>query len=78
MSASSNGYRRAEIVDALAEFYSFLITLPHIPPNALVFPSAQGWSGVNTKELRVRGKTDEVIELLWHIPYLRAEDVGMK
>ena len=60
-----------EIINAVKDYYSFLIKLPYIPPEALFFPPAEGWTGVNEQELRSRGKTEEVIELLRHLPYLR-------
>ena len=68
----SHSYSRSEIITAVQDFYSLLIKLPYIFPDALVSPPAEGWSSVNTMELRSRGKTEEVIELLRHLPYLRA------
>ncbi len=70
--ASLSVYSRAEVIAAVQDFYSLLIKLPYISPDALVFPPARGWSGVNAEELRRRGKTEEVVELLQHLPYLRA------
>ncbi|KAL8821127.1 MAG: hypothetical protein Q9223_000782 [Gallowayella weberi] len=64
-------YSRNEIVTALKELYTLFMTLPYVSPDALVFPPPEGWSGVDIEELRARGKTDEVIELLRHLPYLR-------
>ncbi|KAI1129236.1 hypothetical protein F5Y10DRAFT_159376 [Nemania abortiva] len=60
-----------EIIAAVHEFYSAIIQQPYISPDALVVPPPGGWSGVNADELRERGKTEEVIELLRHLPYLR-------
>ncbi|KAI1426601.1 hypothetical protein F5Y12DRAFT_271711 [Xylaria sp. FL1777] len=65
--ASSN----EEIIAALREFYSTIIRLPYIDADALVLPPSDGWSGVNADELRKRGKAEEAIELLRHLPYLR-------
>lgn len=67
-----NSYSREATVAAIKDFYELLIKLPYISPNALVLPPKEGWSGVNAEELRRRGKTEEVIELLRHLPYLRA------
>ena len=71
-------YSRGEIIAAIQEFYELLIKLPYIAPNALVLPPKEGWSGVNAEELRRRGKTEEVIELLRHLPYLRAPMPGKR
>ncbi|KAI0467971.1 hypothetical protein F4859DRAFT_221230 [Xylaria cf. heliscus] len=60
-----------EIIAAVYKIYSAIIRLPYIDPDALVLPPSDGWSGVNTDELRKRGKTEEVIELLRYLPYLR-------
>ena len=70
-SHDESSYSREEIIAAMQDFYGLLNKLPYIEPNALIFPPAEGWSGVNTEELRGRGKTEEVIELLRHLPYLR-------
>ncbi|KAI1827704.1 hypothetical protein F4861DRAFT_535910 [Xylaria intraflava] len=60
-----------EIIAALRKFYSAIIRLPYIDADALVLPPPEGWSGVNADELRKRGKTEGVIKLLRHLPYLR-------
>ena len=59
------------IINAVQKYYSFLTQLPYVPPDDLVFPPAEGWSDVDERELRNRGKTREVIELLQRLPYLR-------
>ncbi|KAI1153162.1 hypothetical protein F4825DRAFT_276611 [Nemania diffusa] len=60
-----------EIISALHDFYSATIRLPYIDADALILPPSDGWSDVNADELRKRGKTEGVIELLRHLPYLR-------
>ncbi|KAI0109050.1 hypothetical protein GGR51DRAFT_514145 [Nemania sp. FL0031] len=59
------------ILAAIHEFYSAIIRLPYFDVDALVPAPPGGWSGVNADELRKRGKTEEVIQLLRHLPYLR-------
>ncbi|OTA55680.1 hypothetical protein K449DRAFT_452636 [Hypoxylon sp. EC38] len=68
---SAPSYSHDEIIAAVHEFYVAIIKLPYIDPDALVLPPAVGWPGVREDELRKRGKTDEVVELLRHLPYLR-------
>ena len=65
-------YSREEVFVAVHDFYKLLIQLPYIDPNALVLPPQEGWVGVDVEGLRRRGKTEEVIELLRHLPYLRS------
>ncbi|KAI1383414.1 uncharacterized protein F4822DRAFT_440513 [Hypoxylon trugodes] len=65
-----SAYPRNEMIAAVHEFYAAIIKPPYIDPNALILPPAGGWLGVNEDELRKRGKTDEVIDLLRHLPYL--------
>ncbi|KAI0439038.1 hypothetical protein F4803DRAFT_532815 [Xylaria telfairii] len=60
-----------ETIAAVHDFYSTIIRLPYVDTDALVLPPPEGWSGVNADELRKRGKTEEVIELLRHLPCLR-------
>ncbi|OTA87752.1 hypothetical protein M434DRAFT_15311 [Hypoxylon sp. CO27-5] len=68
---SAPSYSHDEIIAAVHEFYVAIIKLPYIDPDALVLPPAEGWPGVREDELRKRGKTDEVVGLLRHLPYLR-------
>ncbi|KAG9567447.1 hypothetical protein KCU71_g3796, partial [Aureobasidium melanogenum] len=68
---TSTTYSRDETVAAITEFYKFYIRLPYIDPNALVLaPEDGGWPNIDATELRNRGKSDEVIELLRHLPYI--------
>lgn len=69
---AENSYSHEKIIAAIQDFYELLIKLPYVPPTALVLPPTEGWSGVNAEQLRRRGKTEDVIELLRHLPYLRA------
>jgi len=63
------------VVASVSSFYRLLTKLPYIDPECLVYPPYDGhnngWTGINEAELRRRGKTDDVINLLRHLPYLR-------
>lgn len=62
---------RDEIIAAITDFYKFYIQLPYLDSDALVFaPENDGWPNVNAAELRTRGRSDEAVELLRHLPYL--------
>lgn len=41
-------------------------------------PPEQGWESINRNHWRDFGKTDEVLELLRHLPYIQAEVIGRK
>lgn len=77
-SHAESSYSREEVIAAVQDFYELLIKLPYIEPNALVFPPAEGWAGVDAEALRGRGKTEEAIELLRHLPYLSAPAAGRR
>lgn len=67
---ASASYSRDETVAAITDFYKFYTRLPYIDPDALVLaPADGGWPDINATELRNRGRSDETIEILRHLPY---------
>jgi len=54
----------------MLEFFTLLCTMPHIQPNALRQPPAGGWPNIDAEVLRARGKADEAIDFLRHLPCL--------
>ncbi|KAJ9134787.1 hypothetical protein NKR23_g9972 [Pleurostoma richardsiae] len=68
-------YSRQEIVSALSDFYKFLATLPHIDPSAIDYAPPSGWPEITSESLTKRDihKSDEAVELLRHLPYIRGE-----
>ena len=68
---TSTTYSRDATVAAITDFYKFYIRLPYLDSNALVLaPEDGGWPNIDATELRNRGKSDEVIELLRHLSYI--------
>lgn len=66
----------ASIIDAISDYYRFLTRLPHINPDNLAFPpKPHGWQTINETELKARGRPDEAIEFLRHLPYLRNSEL---
>ncbi|KAK8137613.1 hypothetical protein PG984_003106 [Apiospora sp. TS-2023a] len=61
-------YSRDETISAVREFYTFLSKM-YIDESDILEPPEGGWP--HMENLRCMGKTDEVIELLRHLPYLR-------
>jgi hypothetical protein len=71
----SSSYNRDKVISSISNLYKLLIKLPYVDPEALVYPptdeNKNGWTGINETELRKRGKTDRIVDLLRHLPYLR-------
>lgn len=73
--AFPSAYSRDETIAAITDFYAFYIKLPYVDHTALVFPPAGGWPKINATELHKRGKSNEAIELLCHLPYLEHSSI---
>jgi hypothetical protein len=69
-------YSRDETVKAITAFYQHLIKHPYLPESALLIPPPSGWDTIDDKALRTIGKTDTVIDLLRHLPYLCGKNDG--
>lgn len=63
-------YNREQIVAAVTDFYQFLTTLPYVEPDDILYPPPEGWPQITENKFAFLNKTDEVIELLRHLPYL--------
>lgn len=50
------------------DYYQFLTKMPFLEPSDILYPPPEGWPQI-TKE-RLAKKSDEVIELLRHLPYV--------
>lgn len=55
---------------AMLDFFSVLCSMPHINPGALRIPPPEGWQNVGDTELRARGKTEDAINFIRHLPCL--------
>lgn len=63
----------SDIVDALTAFYKQVIKHPHLDDAALKIPPSPGWETIDSDALRELGKSEAVMELLRHLPYLEAD-----
>lgn len=64
-------YDRQECINAVTDFYKFLTDeLPYVQPSQVLHPPAQGWPDITKDLLAPMGKTDEVVSLLSHLPYI--------
>jgi hypothetical protein len=66
-------YYRDEVVAAVTDYYHFLTSL-HVDPVDIKTPPSSGWPGVTSQTCNKLSKTDAVILLLKHIPYITNED----
>jgi hypothetical protein len=64
-------YSREATIAAIREYYRFL-TRMYLKECYVDEPPEEGWPEINTETLSGLGKTDEVISLLRHLPYIRA------
>jgi hypothetical protein len=63
-------YSQEATVTAILDFYKYLSSIGAIPDSAILTPPASGWPDVNSTTLSGLGKTEEVIDLLRHLPYI--------
>ena len=62
----------SDVADALTAFYKQVVRFPHLDDAALSIPPSAGWEIVDSAALWELGKSEAVIELLRHLPYLEA------
>jgi hypothetical protein len=65
-------FSRDDTVAGLLGFYRQILRLPYIDESDLITPPASGWDSIDEEALRAQGKTDSVIDLLRHLPYIHA------
>ena len=63
----------ADIAAALTAFYKQIIKHPYLNDTALKIPPSSGWETIDSIALRKLDKSEAVIELLRHLPYLEAD-----
>lgn len=61
---------REEIVETISNFYTFLTAYPFLPTSAIKTPPSEGWPEEYREVWRKMGKSEEVIDLLAHLPYI--------
>lgn len=63
-------YSREATIAAFKEYFLFLTEL-YLDPEQIVFPPEEGWEEITITNMQPLGKTDKVIELLRHLPYIK-------
>ncbi|KAL1841512.1 hypothetical protein VTJ49DRAFT_7003 [Mycothermus thermophilus] len=62
-------YSLEETVAAVSDYFDFLVKL-YLPESLILRPPEGGWPEVNSERVQGLGKSDEVIKLLRHLPYI--------
>lgn len=59
-----------DIVGSVSNFYAFLVNHPFLQASAIKTPPPEGWPEEHREIFRKLGKSDEVVDLLCHLPYI--------
>ncbi|KAF9873004.1 hypothetical protein CkaCkLH20_09514 [Colletotrichum karsti] len=74
-----SGYSRDAVVNCLTRHYELLVRMGYMDASVVQLPPVTtGWSDAELRvdALRAMGRSEAVIDLLRHIPYLRESDNG--
>jgi hypothetical protein len=63
-------YSREATIAAVRAYYQFLTKL-YLSESSIIEPPEGGWPQITKESIGYIGKTDEVLELLRHLPYIR-------
>jgi hypothetical protein len=70
-------YSREITVKAIRSYYAFLAAkLGAIRPSCIIEPPVGGWPNITTASLAPLEKTDEVVDLLRHLPYIKRDSTS--
>jgi hypothetical protein len=70
-------YSREITVKAIRSYYAFLAAkLGAIRPSCIIEPPVGGWPNVTTASLAPLEKTDDVVDLLRHLPYIKGDSTS--
>lgn len=67
-------YSRTDTMAAVSDYYKFLTTM-YMDDSQVVYPPTGGWPSILNADpdvLKLLGKSDEVLSLLAHLPYIRS------
>jgi hypothetical protein len=67
---SSQADRVRALVAPIASFYATLSIFPYLPAPDILTPPASGWPDADFRKM---GKTDLVVDVLRHLPYVRVD-----
>jgi hypothetical protein len=61
-------------VQIVTSFYTFLTAFPYFPQSTIETPLHRGWPESDREYLCKLGKTDVIVDLLAHLPYMDTRD----
>ncbi|KAK0631548.1 hypothetical protein B0T14DRAFT_413143, partial [Immersiella caudata] len=70
-------FSREETIAAVQDFFAFA-TKMYADKTAFESPAEGGWPTITRDSMRLFGKTDEVVDLLGHLPYPAASDLDAR
>jgi hypothetical protein len=65
---------RDEIVSIVSKFYDVFTAFPYLPASAILTPPLTGWPEETRQTFLKMGKTDAVVDLMSHLPYIDSEN----
>lgn len=68
-------YSRNETIRAISAYYESLVEM-YLPEELLLYPPDGGWPEITKERFACLKKTDAVIDLLRHLPYIRRDEEG--
>jgi hypothetical protein len=66
-------YTRDEIVAVLTDYYQYLSRI-NLSSESIIYPPRGGWPSITAESMGSLNRTDEVIDLLKHLPYVSDKD----
>lgn len=70
-------YSHVECMSAIHGYYKFLTKL-YLNESDVLEPPVEGWPDITTSTMQGLGKTNQVVSLLRHLPYIREPSSGMQ
>lgn len=72
-------FDRDVVVKCIQRHYDLLVRAAYLDPNLIQTPPPEGWSeeGIMADVLRELGRSEAVIDLLRHLPYINAPNRGL-
>ena len=69
-----SAYSQENTVKAVRLYYAFLAAkIGALRPSSIIEPPVRGWRNITTASLAPLEKTDEVVELLRHLSYIKGD-----
>lgn len=65
-------FNQTECIAAISGYFDFLTSL-YLDESSILRPPPGGWPNITPETMRGLGKSDEVINLLRHLPYIRTD-----